>query len=260
MCQSSLRTNLDWADTGNIDNPIVLAFIEKYGHRPRLLDLFSGAGGATRGLQQAGFHVTGVDINPQPHYCGNEFHQADAMEYPLEGFDAYWASPPCQYYSRLRHLPWLKDRIYWRSVPPVIELLQPVIKPWVIENVEDCWDMPDSFVICGSSIGLTLYRHRRFLTNFPVMLYSHQKHTQVITPGRASLSKRHHGNQGFKKISRDSVAGHFAGVELARKVMGISWMNQAELAQAIPPAYSEYIGTQMLKTMGERFAKVLEEE
>ena len=217
--------------------------------RPRLLDLFCGAGGATKGYQRAGFYVVGVDIKPQPHYCGDEFYQADALTYPLEGFDAYHASPPCQYYSRLRHLPWLKNRVYWRSVPPVIELFKRLLPPWVIENVEDCWDMPDSFVVCGASIGLSLYRHRRFLTSFPVMLYSHQPHKAVIVSGRASLGKRHHGQQGFREINRQSIAGHssYTGdTERRKEVMGIDWMTGDELSQAIPPIYTEYIGKYLM--------------
>ncbi len=219
--------------------------------KPKLLDLFCGAGGAAMGYYRAGFEVVGVDIKPQPHYPF-EFHLADALTYPLDGYDAYHASPPCQYYSRLRHLPWLKDRVYWRSVPPVIQLLQPILKPWVIENVEDCWDMPDSFILCGASIGLNLYRHRRIKTNFPILMYSHQKHKSVIVPGRASLSKRHHGQQGFREINRQSIAGHSSykgDTERRKEVMGINWMTCDELSQAIPPAYTEYLGKRLLEVI-----------
>ena len=73
--------------------------------KPRALDLFCGAGGATRGLQMAGFHVTGVDINPQPRYVGDAFFQADALTFPLDGFDFIWASPPCQAHTSLRTMP-----------------------------------------------------------------------------------------------------------------------------------------------------------
>uniref|UniRef100_A0A6M3KM54 Putative methyltransferase n=1 Tax=viral metagenome TaxID=1070528 RepID=A0A6M3KM54_9ZZZZ len=208
------------------------------------------------GYYRAGFEVVGVDIKSQPRYPF-EFHQADALTYPLEGFDAYHASSPCQYYTRLRHLPWLKDRIYWRSVPPTITRLKEVWdKPCIIENVEDCWDMPDSFILCGFSLGLDLYRHRRFLTNFPIFQPSHQKYTKVIAPGRAILSKRHHGNQGFREISRNTLAGHFSGVDKAREVMGIDWMTQTELAQAIPPAYTEYIGKYLLAEIRKRVNEV----
>lgn len=82
----------------------------------KLLDLFAGAGGGCRGYQLAGFHVTGVDIKPQPHYCGEEFHQADALEFldagGWRGFDAIHASPPCQGYSIMNNLPWNAGKIW----------------------------------------------------------------------------------------------------------------------------------------------------
>src|SRR5579864_4184083 len=98
----------------------------------RCLDLFCCAGGATKGLQRAGFHVTGVDIKPQPRYCGDEFHQADALTFPLTGYDFIWASPPCQSYSSaMRHLatpqPMLIDAMRAR--------LEASGAAWCIENV-----------------------------------------------------------------------------------------------------------------------------
>ena len=101
--------------------------------RPRLLDLFCGAGGAARGYQLAGFHVTGIDINPQPRYAGDEFVQADALTYPLDGFDAIHASPPCQAYTSLR--------VMWNAIehadliPSTRANLIESGLPYVIENV-----------------------------------------------------------------------------------------------------------------------------
>ena len=198
---------------------------------PVLLDLFCGAGGAGMGYHQAGFDVIGVDINPQPHYPF-KFHQADAMTYPLDGFDAIHASPPCQGYSRMRHLPWLADRKYRLLIDPVRTLLEASGLPWVIENVEDA-PMPYSTVLCGQTLGLPLYRHRRFGSSILIMAPPHQRHDRTISPGR------HIGARG-----RDSTWERNTPMPEA---MGCPWMTQKEVAQAIPPAYTEWIGTQLLQ-------------
>jgi len=212
--------------------------------KPRLLDLFCGAGGAAMGYYRAGFEVVGVDIKPQPHYPF-EFHQADALTYPLEGFDAYHASPPCQCYSRLRHLPWLKNNNYWDSIPPTRELLNTLDKPWVMENVEDAPVI--GITLCGSMFNLPIYRHRKFESNILLLQPYHETHDGVIAAGRAAMSKRYAtGNIGIKEISRNSIAGHMSGVDKARKAMDIDWMSGKELSQAIPPAYTEFIGKQLL--------------
>lgn len=223
----------------------------------RLLDLFCGAGGSAVGYSRAGFtEIVGVDNKPQKHFPF-AFHQADALEYIAEHgreFDAIHASPPCQYYSRLRHLPWLKTKVYWRSIPPTRAALQATGKPWVIENVEDAGgDMPDSIILCGQMLGLSLFRHRRFEA-WPGLLLQpvHQTHNGVIASGRASLGKRHHGQQGFKEISRESEtskSGRKSDVERRRLVTGINWMTGAELAQAVPPAYCEFVGKQLLQAI-----------
>ena len=196
------------------------------------------------GLHRAGFEVVGFDIAPQKNYPF-EFHQQDALTVDLSGFDAVWASPPCQYYSRLRFLPWLRDKVYWRSIPPTREHIQASGKPYIIENVEDArWDMPDSIVLCGKSFGLHLFRHRCFETSWFQLVMPHQKHTEIIAAGRASLSKRRHGLNGWGR-----PAGHQAGVERHREQMGIDWMTGKELAQAVPPAYSEYLGEQLKREL-----------
>src|SRR3990167_3707174 len=92
--------------------------------KPRLLDLFCGAGGVTRGYQDAGFFVVGVDIHSQPRYCGDLFVKADAMTWTdFEGFDLVVASPPCQAYSRCRHLPWNKSKVYPDLLPGIRQRL-----------------------------------------------------------------------------------------------------------------------------------------
>jgi len=183
----------------------------------RLLDLFCGAGGAAVGYHRAGFEVVGVDILPQPHYPF-EFHQADAMTYPLEGFDAIHASPPCQGYSRMRHLPWLRGKDYPLLIAPTRERLVTSGVAWVIENVMDAH--LDAGWLCGGMFGLPFYRHRAFETNFFWLQPAHPRHQRVIEAGR------------------------MLGARLRRThaEMKLPWMMPRERDQAIPPAYTEYIG------------------
>ena len=129
------------------------------------------------GYHRAGFDVVGVDIEPQPHYPF-EFLQADALEYlsnPLRyGYDAIHASPPCQGYSRMRHLPWLKHKVYPLLIEPVRTLLEAKGLPYIIENVEDSpLERASSLfgthgvLLCGTMFGLPIYRHRPFECSFP---------------------------------------------------------------------------------------------
>jgi DNA (cytosine-5)-methyltransferase 1 len=211
---------------------------ERKHAKPRLLDLFCGAGGAAMGYSRAGFQVVGVDINPQPHYPF-EFHQVDALSLLQDyiddedhgPFDAIHASPPCQGYSRMRHLPWLKDKQYALLIDPVRDLLEQAGLPWVIENVEDS-TMPYSTVLCGLDFGLPIYRHRRFGANWLIMGRPHQQHTTTIAPGRML------GDRG-------RVSSWERNTRLP-DLMGCPWMTQKEVAQAIPPAYTEFIGAQLL--------------
>jgi DNA (cytosine-5)-methyltransferase 1 len=222
--------------------------------KPRLLDLFCGAGGAAVGYHRAGFDVIGVDNVPQPRYPF-EFHLADAMTFPLEGFDAIHASPPCQGYSRLRHLPWLKGREYPRLIDATRERLEATGVPWIIENV---YDAPLTGIwLCGTQVGLELLRHRRFESNVLLIIPPHVPHKDVLAKGGRSLAKRYagHGVTGVvKEINRDSIAGHVAGIARARQVMGIDWMRRDELAQAIPPAMTEFLGTQLIRAVKEKAA------
>jgi DNA (cytosine-5)-methyltransferase 1 len=202
----------------------------------RLLDLFCGAGGAGMGYHRAGFEVVGVDNRPQPHYPF-EFHLADALEYVAEHgreFDVIHASPPCQHHSVMSACrPGLAET-YPDLIASTRLLLEATDLPWVIENVPGSPVRPD-LMLCGQALGLALYRHRLFESNVMLLSPGHPKH--VIRAGRAG-----HWRPG----QTISVSGHCAPVALARSAMGIDWTNRHELAEAIPPAYTEWIGAQLI--------------
>lgn len=208
----------------------------------RALDLFSGAGGAARGLQQAGYYVTGVDNREQPRYAGDRFILDDAMAWlrgereSLDSFDLIWASPPCQGYSRMRHLPWLTVREYPMLIPDARRLLTAWGGDWIIENVEGA-PMENGVTLCGQMFGLKVYRHRRFESNILLLAPPHRKHTVVIASG-STFNARQKGNQdGFVSLVGKDPRGGAA--------MGIDWMSRDELSQAIPPAYSRFLAEQI---------------
>ena len=211
----------------------------------RLLDLFCGAGGAAMGYHRAGFEVVGVDIAPQPNYPF-DFVQADALEFPLDGFDAIHASPPCQGYSRMRHLPWLKGREYPLLIEPVRQRLLAHGAPWVIENVEDSPLARESglfgvhgILLCGTMFDLGVYRHRPFESSIVLPQPVHREHREVVKPGR------YLGGRGRVPV-RSGYAEHLRDGDRFRSAMGIDWMADNELSQAIPPAYTELIGKALL--------------
>jgi len=201
------------------------------------------------GYHRAGFEVVGVDIKPQPHYPF-EFHQGDAMTWPLAGFDAIHASPPCQGYSRMRHLPWLKDREYPLLIEPVRARLAPLGVPYVIENVEGA-PLDPAVMLCGLDFGLRMYRHRWFESNYLLMAQSHQAHKEVIGAGRLLGSRYSRASAGVTGMLPDP-AGHSAGASTraAAAAMGVEWMDRDEMTQAIPPAYTEWIGRQLMPSIG----------
>jgi DNA (cytosine-5)-methyltransferase 1 len=203
--------------------------------KPRALDLFCGAGGATKGLQRAGFHVTGVDIKPQPRYVGDEFHQADAMTFPLDGFDFIWASPPCQQFTPLRALQNWKE--YPDLVDPVRRRISAASLAYCIENVPGA-PLQYWITLCGCMFGLRTYRARRFELSWLASQPPHGDHSV-----RTSTKKR---RMDFDAGMHISITGD-VGSWLGPACMGIDWMTGNELSQAIPPAYSEFIGKQAIQ-------------
>ncbi len=196
----------------------------------RLLDLFCGAGGAAMGYHRAGFdEIVGVDIEPQPNYPF-EFVQADAMEYPLEGFDVIHASPPCQGYSML-------NNFIRGEYPELIEAIRERAAglPLVIENVVGA-PLRDPLLLCGQMFGLRLFRHRLFELPIFALQMGHS-HRGWRAPRRGK------GNVRPSEGEVWAPTGHFADKHGAAKAMGVCWMTKrGEIAQAIPPVYTEYIG------------------
>lgn len=196
--------------------------------KPRLLDLFCGAGGAAVGYARAGFEVVGVDINRQPHYPF-EFHQADAMSFPLSGFDVIHASPPCQRYSILT-AHWTRDT-HPDLIAPVRERLKAAGAPYVIETVAGGRrEMSEPLMLCGRMFGLGVERHRYFdISPRTLLLVPECDHSEypVLITGT-------HRRAGVKRTEY-SVAE-------CRAAAGISWMTRKEIDEAIPPAYTEFIG------------------
>jgi DNA (cytosine-5)-methyltransferase 1 len=216
------------------------------------LDLFSGEGGSGWGYELAGIAMTGVDNRPMPRYRGSRFIQADAFEYLADHgheYDFIHASPPCQGYSRMRHLPWLKDRVYPLLIAPVRAAILPLGVPYVIENVEDARPhMRDPIRLCGLSFGLRMYRHRMFESSLFMLEPPHEKHREVIFKGRL-LNSRYSGSAGTTGILPDP-AGHVATND-AKAVMGVEWMSRNGMTQAIPPAFTLWIGRQIVRALAE---------
>jgi DNA (cytosine-5)-methyltransferase 1 len=218
--------------------------------RPKLLDLFSGAGGASMGYHMAGFDVTGADIEDHPSYPFRLVMQ-DALEADLSGYDAYAASPPCQGYSRTRHQSKSDSLLL---IGQVRDRFESTGKPYVIENVEDArWDMKSPVRLCGSSFGLRVRRHRLFEANFDLAGPDCDHGWQnSYKPYRIYVGKSRTGGVGYRESGVQPVYGgnHNVGGDsrfYKSVAMGIDWMSEEDLNEAIPPAYSAYVGRQLLR-------------
>jgi len=210
--------------------------------RPHLLDLFCGAGGAAMGYHRAGFEVVGVDIRPQPRYPFT-FVQADALEFlaaaNLAGIDAIHASPPCQDHSVISGQAG-KHGTGW-LLSATREALAAQTAPWIIENVPGA-PMRADFLLCGEMFGLRTVRHRRFELDprlpFLLSVPPHQAHQ------RRTVSRQRIAN--LAAGMNISITGN-TGSTIGPACMGINWMHGGEMSQAIPPAYTEYIGQQLVE-------------
>jgi DNA (cytosine-5)-methyltransferase 1 len=223
--------------------------------RPRLLDLFCGAGGAAMGYHRAGFDILGVDIHPQPNYPFR-FMQADALtvlenwwiQQEVGAFAAIHASPPCQAHTSMQSVS-RNGHAHPDLIAPVRELLQQTGLPYVIENVVGA-PLDDPITLCGSSFGLgvtrhdtgkwhDLRRHRLFETSWRFGLTPPCAHTA----GTIGIYGDH------LRWGRRSSQGELSGLEALRLggiAMQIEWMTWPQLVQAIPPVYTEWVGEALL--------------
>lgn len=196
---------------------------------PRCLDLFAGAGGAAMGYHRAGYDVVGVDLHPKPQYPF-AFVQADALAPPfdLRAFDPIHASPPCQHYSQATA--WRGSR---EDHPDLIDAVRDMLEasgvPYVIENVEGArYRLRDPIMLCGSMFGIGVRRHRYFeVPTLPFSMVPPCEHDRDLIPFD-------HGGTRTESEYRDA--------------MGCDWMTAVVARQAIPPAYTEWIGRALLES------------
>ena len=222
--------------------------------RPRLLDLFCGAGGCTKGYQRAGFDVWGVDIAPQPNYCGERFHRGNALKllgsmlhpFPVwraEDFDAIHASPPCQAYTAYQRTGNVGE--YPDLIDATRLALQATGLPYVIENVVGA-PLEDPVLICGSMFDppMDIQRHRLFETNWPLEPPTWPCRHKLLGPDRFPGGRSKERTGSNRGLVRATVEVGTWDIPLARQqeAMGIDWMTLEELSEAIPPAYTEHIG------------------
>lgn len=227
----------------------------KVSDKPLLLDCFCGAGGCTRGYQEAGFYVVGVDIKPQPHYIGDDFIQTDALEalriligggyivgrtgrkYYLSDFAAIHTSPPCQFGSKLTAMAYRGN--HPNLIPATRKLLSQTGKPFVIENVENVRrHLINPILLCGSMFGMDIWRHRYFeiwpYNNFWLVPKCNHSILPVLISGttrrKGEKRKEYHGDE-------------------KREAIGIDWMTIAEMDEAIPPVFTRWVGERLISIL-----------
>ena len=220
--------------------------------RPSLIDLYCCAGGAARGYQRAGFYVVGVDKNPQPNYAGDEFFQADAIEFFQEHyrlFDAVHASPPCQKYTGMRNITISRFGSCKTDHPDLIEPTRRVLiesgLPYIMENVKNS-PLVTQVILCGASLGLRhVSRHRHFESNYlffaPKCSCRKETHTIGVYGARPDGRRVSQKKNRLCRIARS--------LQEASDLLQIDWMTWDEIKEAIPPAYTEYLGVQLMNVV-----------
>ena len=203
--------------------------------KPRLKELGCKAGGVTTGLLRAGFEVTGVDIKPQPRYPYDDFVQEDALTTDLSGYDAFWASPSCQGYTRAAQQWRNAGKVYPDWLVEIRERLRVTGKPYIIENVTGA-PLINPIKLNASMFGLKIRRTRLFECSFdvPFFLLPKDPHSKV------RMGRKPRADEAITPV------GHFSGVQQVQEITGFYWMNQAELAEAIPWQYSEFLGKYLM--------------
>jgi len=228
---------------------------------PLLLDAFCGAGGAGYGYWLAGFNVVGVDIAPQPRYPFF-FVQGDAIAFIEQYgglFDAIHASPPCQEYSVTRHLrdanaeiKGYTPNVQPKLIKPVRDLLVSLKRPWIIENVPQS-PMPGAIQLCGSMFDLPLLRHRWFESSHLLFAPGPCRHPKGFY-GVVGGKTRGYGTFTSGRFYTDAKGNRrkregYPGKKFGEQAMGINWMTVPEMSEAVPPAYTRYIGSQLMRAV-----------
>ncbi|WP_433341206.1 SAM-dependent methyltransferase [Streptomyces sp. CA-253872] len=211
---------------------------ERSGQRPRLLDAFCCQGGAAKGYADAGFDVTGIDLNPQPRYP-YPFIQGDAVAFLRaygHEFDAIHASPPCQHDSACQRI---QRNTHPDLIAPTRTALKATGRPWVLENVGGALPkLRRPVMLCVPMFGVRTYRHRYFEPGGGLTLPqpTHPEHTVPQAKMGRPVLEGWYGQH----------VGNFSGVAHAREVMGVPWMNRDGIRECIPPAYTAWLGTHLL--------------
>jgi len=217
--------------------------------RPKLLDLFCCAGGCSMGYYDAGFDITGVDIEPRLSYPF-EFIEADALEVLadhdfLNQYDVIHASPPCQRYS-VAASAWGNAETHPDLLPPTREALRSWGGPHLIENVPTA-PMDHALLICGWAMGLKhIKRHRLFESNPPLMSPG------CLCPAGDTVSVFGHSGEDRRKATlrqNGGLRGHVP-IDEVRELMGVPWISSRDaVSESIPPAYTQYLGEQVLELL-----------